>query len=120
VSSFWEKMSKIEQNYADAVTSLCDSRTAKLTKLFDSEPTEHVPEVECTSCPPRATTHASSVGGGLAAMRVWWLLPWTALQAQVMLVSTLLSVKKWWSTVLFVCGNVHAAAAGCGTRTRMC
>eukprot|EP00038_Savillea_parva_P018841 m.25620 g.25620 ORF g.25620 m.25620 type:complete len:481 (+) comp4253_c0_seq1:19-1461(+) len=45
VVSFWEKMSKIEQSYADAITSLCDSRTAKLTKLFDSEPTEHVPEV---------------------------------------------------------------------------
>lgn len=40
-ASFWEKLARIEQTYAESVVALCDSRTAKLTRMFGNQSTEH-------------------------------------------------------------------------------
>jgi hypothetical protein len=41
-TGFWDKLGRIEQAYAEALIGLCDSRTAKLHRIFSDISTEHV------------------------------------------------------------------------------
>jgi len=44
-TTFFDKLASIERSYSEALTSLCDSRYAKLTRLFGNSTTEHIPSV---------------------------------------------------------------------------
>lgn len=44
--TFWEKFLKLERSYAKGLEELCESRTAKLARMFQTTSVEHVKELD--------------------------------------------------------------------------